>query len=284
MDIKEIIEDEFGLTVHNISVLGQGLDSIAYLVNYEYIFKRSKHDEARINLKKEVQALNYLKNRVTLQIPDIEYYSEKYGVCGYKEIKGEKLTPAVYRNMSDDEKDKLAQDISLFLREMHAVPLPDIDGLELNIADDYKSDYDALRETVYDKIPDRSKKYLYDLYKRILNDEQISRYVKALCHNDLSCNHMIIQNNKIVGIIDFGDVAVTDRDKDFVYLLEDSSEEIGREFGLKILEYYEHPNKNTAIFKADLNDEYYPIEQILAGQAIKSDDMYNKGLNKIINI
>ena len=84
MDIKEIIEDEFGLTVHNISVLGQGLDSIAYLVNYEYIFKRSKHDEARINLKKEVQALNYLKNRVTLHIPDIEYYSEKYGVCGYK--------------------------------------------------------------------------------------------------------------------------------------------------------------------------------------------------------
>ena len=157
MDIKEIIEDEFGLTVHNISVLGQGLDSIAYLVNYEYIFKRSKHDEARINLKKEVQALNYPKNRVTLQIPDIEYYSEKYGVCGYKEIKGEKLTPAVYRNMSDDEKDKLAQDISLFLREMHAVPLPDIDGLELNIADDYKSDYDALRETVYDKIPDRSR-------------------------------------------------------------------------------------------------------------------------------
>ena len=73
MDIKEIIEDEFGLTVHNISVLGQGLDSIAYLVNYEYIFKRSKHDEARINLKKEVQALNYLKNRVTLQKQDIEY-------------------------------------------------------------------------------------------------------------------------------------------------------------------------------------------------------------------
>lgn len=143
MDIKEIIESEFNLIIHDIFVLGQGLDSIAYLVNYEYIFKQSKHDEARINLKKEIQVLNYLKGKVTLQIPDIEYYIEKYGVCGYKEIKGDKLTPVIYKNMSDNEKDKLVQDIALFLRELHSISLPDIDGLEWNVIDDYKSDYDT---------------------------------------------------------------------------------------------------------------------------------------------
>ena len=284
MDIKEIIEYEFGLIVHNIIVLGQGLDSIAYLINNEYIFKQSKHDEARINLKKEIRVLNYLKGKITLQIPDIEYYSEKYSVCGYKEIKGNKLSPGIYNGLSDDEKDMLAQDIALFLREMHSIPLPDIDGLELNVIDDYRSDYETLREMIHDKIPDKSKEYIDDLYKRILNDERISQYVKALCHNDLSCNHIIIQNNKAVGIIDFGDVAITDRDRDFVYLLEDSSEEIGKGFGKKVLEYYHHPNKDIPILKADLNDEYYPIEQILGGQAMKLDDMYNKGLNKIINI
>lgn len=284
MDIKEIIENEFNLIVHNIIVLGQGLDSIAYLVNNEYIFKQSKHDIARINLKKEMRVLKYLKNQISLQIPDIEYYSEEYSVCGYKEIKGNKLTPSIYKSLSDDEKDILAQDIALFLREMHAIPLPNIAGLELHVMDDYRSDYETLRETIYDKIPDKSKEYIDDLYKRILNDERISQYVKALCHNDLGCNHIIIQNNKAVGIIDFGDVAITDRDKDFVYLLEDSSEEIGREFGIKVLEYYNHPNKEIPILKADWNDEYYPIEQILGGQAMKLDDMYNKGLNKIINI
>ena len=284
MNIKKIIESEFGLIVNDIFVLGQGLDSVAYLVNDEYIFKQSQHDGARLRSKKEIQVLNYLKGKVTLQIPDIEYYSEEYGVSGYKEIKGDKLTPDIYKNMSDDEKDRLAQDIALFIKEMHSVPFPDIDDLELNIIDDYKCDYDTLRETVYDKIPDRSKEYLDNLYKKILNDERVAKYVKALCHNDLSCNHIIIQNNKAVGIIDFGDAAVTDRDKDFVYLLEDSYQEIGREFGIRVLEYYGHSNKDTAILKADLNDEYYPIEQIIGGQAIKSDDMYNKGLNKIINI
>lgn len=284
MDMREMIEKEFGLTVHNMIVLGQGLDSTAYLVNNEYIFKQSKHDEARNNLKREIRVLNYLKGKITLQIPDIEYYSREYSICGYKEIKGNQLSPDIYNSFSNDEKDALAQDIALFLREMHAIPLPDIDGLELHVIDDYRSDYETLRETVYDKIPDKSKRYIDDLYKRILNDKRISQYDKALCHNDLSCNHILIQGNKAVGIIDFGDVAVTDRDKDFVYLLEESSEEIGRDFGIKVLEYYQHPNKELPILKADLNEEYYPIEQILGGQAMKLDDLYNKGLNKMINI
>ena len=284
MNIKEIIKSEFRLKVNDIFVLGQGLESIAYLVNNEYIFKQSKHDGARISLKKEIQVLNYLKGKVALQIPNIEYYSEEFSVCGYKEIKGDKLTPIIYENMSEDEKDKLAQDMALFLKGMHSIPFPDIDDLELYVIDDYKNDYDALREAIYDKIPDKSKEYIDNLYKRILNDTRISQYVKALCHNDLSCNHIIIQNNKAVGIIDFGDVAITDRDKDFVYLLEDSYQEIGREFGIRVLEYYNHSNKDVAILKADLNEEYYPIEQILGGQVMKLDDMYNKGLNKIINI
>jgi len=76
---------------------------------------------------------------------------------------------------------------------------------------------------------------------------------------------------------------LTDRDKDFVYLLENSREEIGRYFGLKVLEYYNHPNKTAAILKSDLNDEYYPVEQILGGLAFGSNDMYNAGMNKIMN-
>ena len=284
MDIKGIIEKEFGLTVKSVIVIGEGLDSIAYVVNNEYIFKQSKHNAARINLKREVQLLNYLNGKITLQIPDIEYYSERYSVCGYKEIKGNKLTPSIYRNLRDDEKDMLAQNIALFLRELHSIDLPDIEEFESDIMDDYCSDYDALREMIYDKIPDKSKEYIDSLYKRIFDDKRISQYDKAICHNDLSCNHIIMQNNRVVGIIDFGDAAITDIDRDFIYLLEDSSEEIGRDFGTEVLKYYNHHNIDIPILKANLNEEYYPIEQILGGQAMNLADMYNKGLNKIKNV
>lgn len=284
MDIKNIIEVEFNFPVHSLTTLGQGLDSVAYLVNNEYVFKQAKHDEARANLRKEKLVLDYLRGKTTLQIPKIEFYSEEYHICGYKAIKGDKLTPELYKTMRDSEKDRLAQDIAMFLSQMHALPLPGVDVLQADVMDDYKSDYDALRKTVYEKIPDRSKAYLDALFQRIFSDRRITEYVKALCHNDLSCNHMIIQNNRVIGIIDFGDAAVTDRDKDFIYLLEDSREELGREFGMKVLEYYHHPNKELPILKADLNEEYYPIELILGGLATKSEDMYNKGLNKLTGI
>lgn len=65
MEMKEVIESEFGLIVHDIFVLGQGLDSIAYLVNDEYIFKQSKHDGARVNLKKEIQVLRVLMKKIS---------------------------------------------------------------------------------------------------------------------------------------------------------------------------------------------------------------------------
>lgn len=283
-EMKGIIEGEFGIRVQDISVLGQGMDSAAYRVNEEYIFKQSKHEEARKNVRKEVQVLKILKGKVTLRIPNIEYYSERYGICGYQEIKGEQLTPDLYQKMSGEEKEQLARDIALFLREMHAVPLPDIDGLEVDVLADYQRDYAALRELIYDKIPGKSKEYLDGLYKRILGDKRITQTVRALCHRDLSSNHIIMQNKRAVGVIDFGDAAITDRDQDFVYLLEDSSEEIGREFGVKVLEYYRHPDMAVPIWKADLNEEYYPIEQILGGQAKGMHNMYAEGLDKIVHI
>lgn len=284
MEMKAIIEGEFGIRVQDISVLGQGMDSVAYRVNEAYIFKQSKHEEARRNLRKEVQVCQYLKGKMTLRIPDIEYYSERYGICGYQEIKGEQLTPDLYQKMCGEEKEQLARDIALFLREIHAVPPPDIDGLELDVMEGYQRDYAALRELIYDKIPEKSQKYLEDLYKRLRSDKRITQTVRALCHRDLSCNHIIMQNQKAVGVIDFGDAAVTDRDQDFVYLLEDSSEEIGREFGVKVLEYYRHPDMAVPIWKADLNEEYYPIEQILGGQAKEIHNMYAEGLDKIVHI
>ena len=93
-----------------------------------------------------------------------------------------------------------------------------------------------------------------------------------------------MDNNKVVGIIDFGDAAITDRDKDFVYLLEDSDEELGREFGLKVLDYYSNPNKEAAVLKSDLNNEYYPIELILCGEAKNMKDMIDEGLKSLENL
>ena len=281
MEIRQLIEAEFNLKVNNIKKMGEGLESEAFLINNAYIFKHSKHSEAFKSMEKEVQVLNYLDGKIGIDIPKIEFYSPQYHISGYKLVEGEILTPELFNSFTKIEQDNLAKDIARFCKEMHSLKLPDIKDLEINVLEDYKNDYEYLQENIYSLLSIESQNYLDNLYKSILNNENMTNYKKVLCHNDLSCNHILVKDNKLSGIIDFGDVAITDADKDFVYLLEQSDEEIGREFGLKVLKYYNHSNIESAVWKSDLNDIYYPIEQTICGKNIGDEKMFNEGLNKI---
>ena len=268
MNIKKVIEKEFNIKVNEMKKIGEGLESEAFLVNNTYIFKHSKHNEAFKSMEKEIQVLNYLNSKISTNIPKIEFYSPKYHISSYKLVEGKILTPELFNSFTATEQENLAKDIALFIKEMHALKLPDIKDLEINVLEDYKSDYDYLKENIYPLLPIESQNYLDNLYKSILNNENMINYKKVLCHNDLSCNHILVKDNKLSGIIDFGDVAITDADKDFVYLLEQSDEEIGREFGLKVLKYYNQTSVESAVWKSDLNDMYYPIEQTICGKNI----------------
>ena len=281
--MKELIQQLFNIEVKNIRIIGEGLDSVAYVVNDDYIFKKSKHVKAKQDMKKEVMVLKYLEGKLPLKIPIIEYYDESNSICGYKMIDGDILTPNIYKKMSDAEQNVLALDIANFLKKLHSLDLPIIDDLEIDVVLDYQNDYEILKKRIYDKISLGAREYIDRLFNRILNDERIIKCDKVLCHNDLSCNHMIMKDHKLVGIIDFGDVAITDKDREFVYLLEDSSEELGHEFGLKVINYYGYVDKDTVLLKADLNEEYYPLEQIIWGLENNDSELYNNGLNAIKN-
>lgn len=89
MNIEVLISTKFNININNIKLIGEGVDSKAYLVNNEYIFKISKHQEAAGNMKKEIQVLNYLDGKLSLKIPKIEFYNENYKIEKEYKIKGQ---------------------------------------------------------------------------------------------------------------------------------------------------------------------------------------------------
>ena len=94
---------------------------------------------------------------------------------------------------------------------------------------------------------------------------------------------MLIDNNKkLVGIIDFGDSGIIDEYCDFIYLLEDSEEEIGKDFGEDILQLYGDIDINKAKEYQDIVEMYYPIETIIYGIKNNRDDFIKKG-RKVLN-
>ncbi|BDP75397.1 hypothetical protein EfmAA96_31820 (plasmid) [Enterococcus faecium] len=91
--MKYLIEHYFdNFKVDSIEIIGSGYDSVAYLVNNEYIFKTKFSTNKKKSYAKEKAIYNFLNTNLetNVKIPNIEYsyISDELSILGYKEIKG----------------------------------------------------------------------------------------------------------------------------------------------------------------------------------------------------
>lgn len=287
MDIKKILEEKFKIKINNINLIGEGYDSKAYLINNEYIFKIKLSANKKKGYEKEKAIYDFLNKKLhtNIKIPNIEYsyISDDLSILGYKEIKGTFLTPEIYYNMSKEEQELLKQDIAKFLKQIHDLDYSKISAYTIDNKQNVQEEYQLLRNTIYNSLTDEEKQYIENFMKK-LNNTTIFNDKKCLCHNDFSCNHLLLDKEKrLTGIIDFGDSGIIDEYCDFIYLLEDSEEEIGASFGEDILKLYGNINIDKTKEYQSIVEEYYPIETIIYGIRNNKQEFINKGRKEIYN-
>ena len=164
---------------------------------------------------------------------------------------------------------------------MHDLDISDISSYTIDNKQNVLEEYQLLRDTIYDSLTDIEKQYI-ELFMQRLNTTDIFDGKKCLCHNDFSCNHLLLDdNNRLCGIIDFGDSGIIDEYCDFIYLLEDSEEEIGHEFGEDVLRLYGNIDIEKAKEYQDVVEQYYPIETIVYGIKNNKQDFIDKGRKEI---
>ena len=286
--MKYLIEHNFNeFKVESIEVIGSGYDSVAYLVNNEYIFKTKFSSNKKKEYEKEKAIYDFLNRKLNtdIKIPKIEYsyFSDDISILGYKEIRGTFLTPDIYFSLPKDKQESLKKDIAMFLRQMHDLDYNEISSYTIDNKQNVLEEYKLLRDSIYDNLTDIEKKYVEDFIQR-LHNTTIFNDKKCLCHNDFSCNHLLLDdNNRLTGIIDFGDSGIIDEYCDFIYLLEDSDEEIGHEFGEDILKLYGKIDIIKAKEYQDVVEQYYPIETIVYGIKNNRQDFIEKGRQEIKN-
>ena len=286
MKIENLIKSKFDLEVASIKLIGEGYDSKAYLINDEYIFKLKISSNKKKGYKKEKAVLDFLNRnlKTTIKIPQIEFIhiDNEVSIMGYKKINGTFLTPDIYKEMNVKQQEILKKDIAKFLKDMHNLDYAEIKEYVIDNKQNCLEEYDLLQKKIYNDLTEKEKKYIEKYFER-LNNTTIFEDKKCLCHNDFSCNHLLIDNNKkLVGIIDFGDSGIIDEYCDFIYLLEDSKEEIGKKFGEDILQLYGDIDINKAKEYQDIVEMYYPIETIIYGIKNNRDDFIKKG-RKVLN-
>ena len=267
--IEELIKNKFDLEVKSATLIGEGYDSKAYLINDEYIFKIKISANEKKGYKKEKAVLDFLnKNLKTdIKIPKIDYayITDELSIMGYKKIDGKFLNPQIYNEMNEQEKQILKLDIAKFLKDMHNLDFSEIKNYTINNKQNCLEEFALLKKTIYQDLTEKEKNYIENFFERLKNTT-IFDDKKCLCHNDFSCNHLLLDENKrLVGIIDFGDSGIIDEYCDFIYLLEDSNEELGKDFGEDILKLYGDIDIRKAEEYQYIVEEYYPIETIVYG-------------------
>lgn len=286
MDVKNIIEEKCNIVIDNIKLIGEGHDSKAYMVNNEYIFK-IKYSVDKKSYEKEKNIYDFLNKKMNtnIKIPNIEYsyISDELSILGYKEIKGTFLTPNIYYSLTKNKQELLKKDIAMFLRQMHDLDYSEISSYKIDNRQSILDGYRVLKEKLYDILTDNEKLYIENFIQRLYSTT-IFDDKKCLCHNDFSCNHLLLdEDNRLCGVIDFGDSGITDEYSDFIYLLEDSEEEIGRLFGEDILRLYGDIDDYKAKEYQDIIEQYYPIETIVYGIKNNRPDFIEKGREEIYN-
>ena len=286
IEIEELIKNKFDLEVKSATLIGEGYDSKAYLINDEYIFKIKISANEKKGYKKEKAVLDFLnKNLKTdIKIPKIDYayITDELSIMGYKKIDGKFLNPQIYNEMNEQEKQILKLDIAKFLKDMHNLDFSEIKNYTINNKQNCLEEFALLKKTIYQDLTEKEKNYIENFFERLKNTT-IFDDKKCLCHNDFSCNHLLLDENKrLVGIIDFGDSGIIDEYCDFIYLLEDSNEELGKDFGEDILKLYGDIDIRKAEEYQYIVEEYYPIETIVYGIKNNRKDFVEKG-RKVLN-
>ena len=286
MDVKNIIEEKCNINIDNIKLIGEGHDSKAYIVNNEYVFK-IKYSVDKKSYEKEKNIYDFLNKKMNtnIKIPNIEYsyISDELSILGYKEIKGTFLTPNIYYSLTKDKQELLKKDIAMFLRQMHDLDYSEISSYKIDNRQSILDGYSVLKEKLYDILTDNEKLYIENFIQRLYSTT-IFDDKKCLCHNDFSCNHLLLdEDDRLCGVIDFGDSGIIDEYSDFIYLLEDSEEEIGRIFGEDILRLYGDIDDYKAKEYQDIIEQYYPIETIVYGIKNNRPDFIEKGREEIYN-
>ncbi|HKQ79220.1 MAG TPA: aminoglycoside phosphotransferase family protein [Blastocatellia bacterium] len=244
-DWRQIERENRGLSVRSAHFLGEGWNSLAYLVNDEFVFRFPKRLEHWKELEREVTFLAFAADLLPLAVPRYMRIApgspaSAYGYAVYRYLHGHAMN---VNALSQEKRDAAAEVIGAFLRELHSLQLsPEVSYLlpredERMVAEGY---FVRAQREIAPKLRPLEASALIKQFEIYLGSPENFLFQPTVLHADLSRDHILLENDSVTAVIDFGDVNWGDPDYDFMYLFVDFgqsfAEEVARRYGHQDLE------------------------------------------------
>ena len=218
-----ISRDFLDLKIEKITLIDNGWDNVVVEINDNIIFRFPKdnnftfYKNDKTSFDTEVEILGILKNKISLQIPKIEFLGKSLTYMGYPKIQGGSLTTEIFDSLNSEQKEKLTFDLANFLREIHASISPD-EARKIGVVNEDLPSYSrSIKSVLPNKIKDKP---VLDFMESTIEeyDGMIQEKVESVfLYNDLHTENMAFDATakKLNGVFDFGDIMIGDVNIDF---------------------------------------------------------------------
>ncbi len=215
----ELIREQFpDLSPLKIRVLGAGWDNTAFMLDEDLIFRFPRREIAVPLLEAEWCILPQLAPRLPLPIPIPKWRGSptlrfSWPFIGYKMLPG---FTACYANLSEEEREALAQPIASFLSQLHAIPRSIISGCQILGDNQGRIDWKQLIPKVMKNIEELSLLNLFE--KRHVLESLVASLqnlrppiTSVIVHGDFYVRHILVnETHHLAGVIDWGDIHLGD--------------------------------------------------------------------------
>lgn len=276
------------IAVDEISLLGSGVDSDAYLVNGAWVFRFPRREAASLGLAREIALLPQLAEYLPVEVPHFEYVGEqsesKLMFVGYRLLAGEPLTPELFDTLSPESQERALETLAEFLDIVHAFPVKEalaagVEAVSTRVL--VANSWASARETVLALLPDADGRALASLIEGFLADPYNFSERPCLLYADFAPEHILFDRarDQITGIIDWGDVAIGDPDYDLTFLYQD----YGAAFVSRLQAHYLHDDPDRLYRKLRAFCAYDYLVDVLASRTLALDEDRRAMLNESLD-
>jgi aminoglycoside phosphotransferase (APT) family kinase protein len=266
-----------------LSPVGEGDFCLAFRRRTRVV-RVARHARAAAALQREACVLSGIAASLPLPVPRPAFFQPAAG-CAFsvhREITGAVLTRERWERMPPAARENAASDLARFLGALHALPVEAGLACDVPVLDriEYAGRLGAeAASRLYPSLGDEAGRRLDAALAHWSRPSANAAPSAALLHGDLSPEHVLCEpsSGRLTGVIDFGDLAVGDPARDFIYIHED----YGPEMLASVFRHYPGEDAETLLPRVRMWSVLEAVAWTLARYADQQLDEAEEGLEQV---
>lgn len=224
-----------------LRVLGVGFGSLAVETPEGLVFRLARVAEAGEKYAREAAVLPVMKNYLPVSVPEPLAYLPAgadipFGVIGYRKLPG---VPVEAETLARESAQALAGQVGALLAALQRIPVAALaphDNWNTRQAEwpaALERQWRAVRPALCGALEGEAFRKVAGWWEDLLADESMSAYTPVVQHGDLWYGNLLVDGDRVVGLLDFEEVGIGDPALDFVPQLY-----LGEWFLRQVLEAY----------------------------------------------